>query len=106
MVSGQHLLVVDGLAETKEVLKAVFEPRGLNVDRIRGHDDRRRDSRANLVVLHEDASQIEVNRWQHLPRVVIGSARLTVPNSGECRLREPFQYPELIQAIESLLDQS
>ena len=35
MTAKQRVLVVDGLSETEEVLRAVLEPRGLMVDRIR-----------------------------------------------------------------------
>lgn len=104
MFSGQQLLVVDGLTETKEVLKAVFEPRGLNVNRVRGDVEQQQNSPPNLVVLHEDAPT--ATHWKHVPRVVIGSKRFSVARADACYLRAPFQYPELIQAIESMLDKS
>ncbi len=34
VLSEQHVLVVDGISETEEVLKTVLEPRGFHVNRI------------------------------------------------------------------------
>jgi hypothetical protein len=107
VASGQSVLVVDGLSETTQVLKAVLEPRGLRVDRVRGHQtvSPRASSKPNVVVLHEDETLPPEDRWQGVPRVVIGSTELppTEPGNGEHHLPKPFQYGELIQAIESLL---
>lgn len=114
---GHRVLVVDGLAETEQVLKAVLEPRGVQVNRIRQHqaaDSPLRDSAEDprLLVLHEDsptAAPTSDARWQKVPRVIIGSA--TVPGNsatagGSHYLPHPFQYGELIQAIDRLLDES
>ena len=106
MTSGQRVLVIDGLPETEQVLKAVLEPRGLEVDRIRSHEAA--ESRAdapNVVVIHENEPAGTSKAWQNVPRVIIGS--VTMPANGqptdEHRLRAPFQYGELVQAIERLL---
>lgn len=111
MVSGQRVVVVDGLAETEEVLKAVLEPRGLRVERIRAHATQTsdRDSSApNVLVLHaDDAVQAKRRSWDGIPCVVIGSADISDSNrlSGDSRyLQKPFCYRELILAIEQLLD--
>ncbi|MGE3315853.1 MAG: hypothetical protein AB7O26_12135 [Planctomycetaceae bacterium] len=110
MVSGQRVVVVDGLAETEEVLKAVLEPRGLQVERIRAHAklSSDRDSTApNVLVLHSDeAVQTKRRSWDGIPCVVIGSADVPETNrlSGDLRyLQKPFCYRELIRAIEQLL---
>ena len=111
MSSGQRVLVIDGLSETEEVLKAVFEPRGLQVDRIRSDAEsplvpcRRRP---DIVVLHADDEIAEPSNgddWTSVPRIVIGSARLpaTHDDPPSRSLRNPFHYGELIQAIERLL---
>ena len=108
MTAAQRVLVVDGLAETEEVLRAVLGPRGLEVDRIRGSrvGESATNPRPSVVVVHIDDSSPELHeRWQNMPRVLIGPARLS-----ECRgaeeeqyLAKPFQYGELIGAIERLL---
>lgn len=114
MVNGRRVLLVDGLAETETVLKAVLEPRGHQVDRIRG-DQRGKtlpiNASPNVLVIHEDETsgdQARLEKWSRIPRVVIGSARVAEPSSGNLQqqyLQKPFQYSELIQAIERLLEQ-
>lgn len=118
MVSGQRVLVVDGLAETEQVLKAVLEPRGLHVDRVRrgaptyspSESARPRSVtapvRPNVVVLHEDQEDAGgLDPWGQVPRVIIGSVRMPDrPENGAPEyLPHPFQYRELIGAIERLL---
>ena len=110
MVTARRVLVVDGLSETEQVLKAVLEPRGLEVNRIRGsRNTEAQDDPPGVIVLHEDGPNPEVPHpeWSDVPRVVIGPA--TGGNSEnrllrEERLQKPFQYGELIAAIERLLD--
>ena len=104
--SGQHVLVVDGVPETAQVLRAVLEPRGHRVDRVRAFDPAP-PAAGSVLVLHDDGSS-EANRrhkYGTAPRVIIGSFT-TAPASGdsEHRLAQPFQYAELIRAVESLLD--
>lgn len=123
----QRVLVVDGPWETEEVLKAVLEPRGLHVERVRGgpapHAGRNA-SPARVVVIHgeehpdfQDAS----GSWGDTPRVIIGSAdQPNSPTEGESvprgvpsqnsdppaehhHLPFPFQYRDLIQTVERLL---
>ncbi len=114
MTDGQHVLLVDGLPETEEVLKAVFEPRGLQIHRISGSEENDpipETISPSLVVIHSDEQQIgsrKANSWNNVPRVIIGSANLPEhdgsPN-GQHILKQPFQYRELIQAIEDLLSE-
>lgn len=116
MVSGQRVLVVDGLSETEQVLKAVLEPRGLHVDRVRswpaspiplgtGMERPTTSAPPHVVVLHEDEDVGRTGAWGEVPRVIIGSVEMPAP--GEHRspeyLPHPFQYRELISAIERLL---
>ena len=112
MIHGQHVLVMDGPSETEDVLKAVFEPRGLQVRRVCGKENCESLQTANppsLVVIHCDERQSrpqDAERFQNVPRVIIGRADLSESNGRETEehyLKQPFQYQELIQAIERLL---
>lgn len=111
MSHGHRVLVVDGYAEIQEVLQAVLEPRGLRVDRLR-RGSQPSDSEAGLppdLVVIDTEAEPPANRggteWNGVPRVIIGSARVPVKEpSPDCQyLHKPFQYPELIAAIERLL---
>ena len=117
MVSGQRVLVVDGLSETEQVLKAVLEPRGLQVDRIRSGSplsaaaprfgsSHAPTKRPNVVVLHEADDVPYQAQWGAVPRVIIGSAHIpeAAADGSPEYLPHPFQYRELIGAIERLLD--
>jgi DNA-binding response OmpR family regulator len=112
----QRVLVVDGLAETEEVLRAVLEPKGLEVDRIRGAETAEfprgklaAQRRPSVVVLHVEDGSAQIptsDGWQNVPRILIGSTKATGPSrlSGlEHHLEKPFQYGELIRTIERLL---
>jgi CheY-like chemotaxis protein len=111
--TGQRVLVVDGLSETGEVLKAVLEPRGVAVDRVRGHRHARAAAAPQIVVIdHDDCAEHEphAHPWADVPRVVIGSADMPAdwhPHqprpADEHYLRKPFEYGELVAAIEDLL---
>lgn len=112
MANGRRVLVVDGLAETEEVLKAVLEPRGLQVNRVRAAlagQELRDCGRPNVVVVHEDEARPEtagLDGLNRIPRVVIGSTKgPTGTDDGRNYLQQPFQYGELIQMIEQLLDE-
>jgi DNA-binding NtrC family response regulator len=111
-----RVLVVDGLSETEEVLRAVLEPKGLEVDRVRGVDSgvfsRERLAakvRPSLVVLHLEDGPTPIpasDAWQDVPRIVIGAtkeASSSRPAPAEHFLEKPFQYGELIRTIERLL---
>lgn len=115
MASGQRVLVVDGLSETEEVLRAVLEPRGLIVDRVRGYQNDHKppgNGSPHVVVLHDgdtEAAHTRLESWSDVPRVIIGSAHIPAPlgtshSACDQYLQKPFQYGELIQAIERLLD--
>ena len=106
MTSAQRVLVIDGLPETEQVLKAILEPRGLEVDRIRSHGPvESRSETPNVVVIHENGPESSGESWPNVPRVIIGTTTLPADGQGtdEHRLRAPFQYGELVQAIERLL---
>ena len=104
--SGQRILVVDGLTETTEVLKAVFEPLGHSVYRVRQAQLTASDSlRPDLVVWHADESADECPRprFANVPQIVIGKARLNAPAISTQQFAQPFQYVELLEAIENAL---
>jgi CheY-like chemotaxis protein len=107
----QRVLVVDGLSETEEVLRAVLEPRGLTVDRVRraGTEELATKRRPSVVVLHVDQEPAQAAApagWQNVPRILIGATKLNdacEAPAGEHYLEHPFQYGELIRTIEHLL---
>ncbi len=107
MASPLHVLIVDGPTETEEVLKAVFEPQGLNVGRLSSRDpDAVPSATPSVVVLHREraAAEIPLRRWSDVPCVVIGTFLPRTASVPSCRcLQEPFQYGELISAIDELL---
>lgn len=110
MTGKQHVLVVDGLSETEEVLRAVLEPRGLSVDRVRSaaSDELAAHARPSVMVLHvdEEPASAAPEGWHHVPRIVIGATKINdtcEATSGEHYLEQPFQYGELIRTIERLL---
>ena len=100
--------------ETEQVLKAVLEPRGLQVNRVRGDDNAEAESDLtppHVIVIHADESLPDsgrVENWGDVPRVIIGSAEFPGRAAADGRhyLTKPFQYRELIQVIERLLTDS
>lgn len=106
--SGQQVVIVDGVPETAQVLRAVLEPHGHRVERVRGFDPSAIPAAPGTVlVLHDDGASESDRRHKYgtIPRVIIGSLASGSAKTGgtECRLAQPFQYAELIRAVESLL---
>ena len=100
------ILVVDGLSETTAVLKAVFEPRGHAVNRVRQSElPSGPASRPRVLVWHaNDAEDSQAAiRFDGIPRIVIGRGGGAMPSGDSRRFSQPFEYGELLQAIESLL---
>lgn len=108
MTIGQNILVVDGVPETEEVLRAVLEPRGHQVERVRAFELDDASPQKHVLVLHDDGPQA-ARRSKHgnTPRVVIGSltSNLLSSDDSERHLSHPFHYAELIRAVESLLNE-
>jgi CheY-like chemotaxis protein len=108
VTDARRVLVVDSESATEEVLKAVLEPRGLRVDRVRDLASSSAAGRPTVLIIDDDRPAAEIRGepgWAGVPRVVIGSARLP-DASGEHAgryLQKPFQYPELIRLIDQLL---
>lgn len=103
--TSSSILVVDGTSETTAVLKAVFEPQGHTVQRVhRSQLSADSPSRPSVVVWHaHDSQDATAAPFGDVPHVVIG--RVKVANS--CRavrqFSQPFEYGELLRAVESLL---
>ncbi|MFK7778020.1 MAG: hypothetical protein QM501_07815 [Gimesia sp.] len=113
VVNGQSVVVFDGLNETEQVLKAILEPQGCRVNRIRQRhsgDIISVDEVPSVVVMHDDdASQYPKNHpeWNNIPKILIGSVKKcpsSAPDPSTRFLVQPFQYAELIDSIESLLE--
>lgn len=114
MLTGQRVLVVDEISDTEEVLRAVLEPRGMHVDRLHGKDTSiavNPEALPAVVVIDtesESPSHTTRERWRQVPQVIIGSARIahTADAQGDAErhyLAKPFQYAELVCAIERLI---
>lgn len=96
------LVVVDCRPETEEVLKAVFEPRGVIVSRplharryeaapwlvIRGNDEHYRAMHVQFIEEHKSASDHDAGLPCH-----------------ELRLPPLFHYGDLIRSVERLLNE-
>lgn len=106
---GQQVVVVDGVPETAQVLRAVLEPRGHRVERVRGFDSESSAKRDAVLVLHDDGVSPAARRHKYgtAPRVIVASLTsdhmTAVDAPEEQRLTQPFHYAELIRAVESLL---
>ena len=102
MTDGLRVLVVDSESATEEVLKAVLEPRGLRVDRVRDLASQPDCGPPSLLVIDDEKSSADIRSssgWAGVPRVVIGSAQI----DGGQYLQKPFQYRELIRLVDQLL---
>ena len=118
MSNPDRILVVDEASDTAEVLRALLEPRGVSVSRIRRFDPAASAVEAvpALVVLNAETAggmiSAEPERWRHVPQVIIGTVRVPIAEPADATastapvrrfLRNPFQFAELVQAIESLI---
>ncbi len=107
MTNTPRVLVVDGLAETETVLRAVFEPQGACVERRRSSATSFAGSPPEVVVVDlDDCSSDDQTdaAWPGVPRVFLGSSPLNSSNDRERFLEKPFHYPELVRLVQSLLD--
>lgn len=112
MTSPRNVLVVDGTPETATVLQAVLEPRGASVHRTRLqqlHRGWEGSGDPHVVVVDVDGRESgdeATPLWCSAPHVVISSERILVEDGNTRFLQKPFQFPELIRAIEDLLPAS
>ena len=112
MVNGQRVLVIDGMHEIREVLHTVLAPRGMQVDWVRSHVQQLpgEDGRPDILVIDAAALPIhktEKNRqWRGVPQVILGADEAASEADADDQhtyLNTPFQFPDLIRAIERLL---
>ncbi len=105
-----RLFVYDDSVELTEVLEAVYEPRGLCVERIRSNDGApaQEHSGNSIQVMASGASGLRSTGSGRC--VVIGRFGFedcdTQPGHADSRyrLRSPFHFRDLISAIDQLLD--
>ena len=115
----ERVLVVDDVSDTADVLRAVLEPRGLSINRVRriGRSGETIDSLPPAVLVLDvesldGAAPLEISGWRSVPQVIIGTVRSgpgaqqLSDDAGRRYLQKPFQFAELVQAIESLIAQS
>ena len=116
VIASQRVLVVDGVSDTGEVLKAVLEPRGWQVDRVRRMDqfgEATRAERPDVMIVDVETTtgpELSDRELAEVPRVIIGSLRVTSPDDepgspSRQYLTKPFHYAELLRAIDELLAQ-
>ena len=96
MNSANEILVIDGLSETEIVLRAVWEPRGVQVNRIRSEfpEQKRKAYRPDVVIIHGNREALESQELQQ-----------HWSNADSIYLEENdlFQYDDLMQTIELML---
>jgi hypothetical protein len=109
VIGGQRVLLIDGLDETEQVLKAVLEPQGTRIDRV-CRDQMRQNAAVgappDVVIVHENAATSDTESFRNVPRILIGTAKLPdncAASTVEHCLPRLFQYRDLIQAVEGLL---
>lgn len=106
--ANRRVVVVDGLPETETVLRAVLEPKGIAVSRCRRNrlpEYERTQPRPEVLVVHEESPKdLSASSWSDVPRVFIGRIEHDPSTTADERiLANPFQYSELLSAIERTL---
>jgi DNA-binding response OmpR family regulator len=104
---------VDEISDTAEVLQAVLEPRGVTVNRVCrwGQTENRTVENRPAVVVYDaeslaDGSLPAGGNWQGVPQIILGTIRPVQQDSVNVErryLQKPFQFAELVQAIEALI---
>lgn len=110
MSNGQRVVVVDDVSETDEVLRALFEPRGVQIDRLSSRAwPLSATNAADVVVVDTDGVGLRAP-WDatDVPHVFIGTARLPAlatddGGSPQHYLCKPFEVAELIRTIEKFI---
>lgn len=128
MSNRERILVVDEISDTAEVLQAVLAPRGVTVNRICrwGQTENPAAENRPAVVVYDAESQADGaltdgalkagGTWPGVPQVIIGTLRVARSDSDDSDgnvpaapvaqrryLQKPFQFAELVQAIEALI---
>jgi CheY-like chemotaxis protein len=106
VASLRSVLLVDGASDTDAVLRAVLERRGARVRRIRSHllADQHHQPDVVVIDLDDGHDPTAEQSFQNTPQVVLCSQRVSVGDAHARFLEKPFQFPELIRAVEDLLD--
>lgn len=111
MLQGQRVLVVDPAPDTADILRAVLEPRGVQVERVRNTLPRSgvgANPPTVLVIDGDQAPRADESEaaWPSVPQVILGTVHKTALGTGiesdRHYLAKPFQYAELVQTIERL----
>jgi CheY-like chemotaxis protein len=119
MEKSRRLLVLDEHHETEEVLRAVLEPAGTSVTRVRSWQQLQNsepDQAGTVLVLHSNETldaHPEANSYSEVPRVIIGRTETeSSREAGSCKssgtparehqLEDLFEFKDLLQAIDSL----
>jgi hypothetical protein len=98
---GPRVLVVDGVSDTEEVLRAVLAPRGIDVRR---PSQSRTDLPPTLVVIDDESSDATAeSSWVGVPKIVLGRVS-RIDADDRHVLPKPFRYADLIRAIELVID--
>lgn len=98
-----EVVVVDGLRETTEVLRAILEPRGMQVLRQSSTASRPQSEsdRLQVLVLHEHPPAGTSGSRVLVGRISPGQESRQAP----CRtLPQPFDYGDLIDAIHAAVE--
>ena len=115
-LNSHSVLIVDQSEETKEVLRAVLQPRGVRVlETVEAHQGlemaRLHQPRVIVLDLEAEAADDEMVRDQFdessASLVILGKARRyeqTLPK--ERVMAKPYHYAPLIRTIEQLLERS
>lgn len=109
MSTSPRVLVIDGEPDTEAVLKAVLEPRGARVDwsrqaRTTGSPELDVPPEVVVIDLDDQPRNGEIDGTAASGgRILIGSHRVPIGRTNDLFLEKPFQFPELISAIEGLL---
>ena len=118
VTTSRNVWICDQHADTSNVLKALYEPRGAQVRQIqavRQIEQPAFEDQPDLIILnvssqHPIASAVEM-KYQSVPRIVIGRAP-AIPNPvidksafDESALDSMFQYKDLICRVDSILSE-
>lgn len=105
MQRSRKVLVVEGNTETHAVLDAVLSPQGHSVARTTVSRLPRDVSETDLLVVDVD----EVTSLADLPEsptILVGSFRVRHDSRDHRFLAKPFEYPDLVHAVHSLLHET
>ncbi|QDT37114.1 hypothetical protein [Stratiformator vulcanicus] len=111
MPDTSHVLLIDGLEETAEVVRAVLKSSGSRVTRMRSYElPSRLQNDADVVIYHDSGVRDASGGADTNSRIVVGrvnhSDPTACPSVGASELAEPFDYRDLIGAVHRCLAES